>query len=75
MMAVTNALLLSQNLNLALLCRNQFLLLCKKKIFHPSCAIFEGAGKCSAGASSSIDVEPTYSESWSEVAKAVLTGY
>lgn len=63
MIAVTDELLPSQNLNLALLCRNQFLLLCKKKVFHPLHAILETADKRGAGASSSIDVEPTSSES------------
>lgn len=63
MMAVTDALLLSQYLNLVLLCRNQFLLLCKKKVFHSLRAILEAADKSGAGASSSIDVEPTSSAS------------
>lgn len=69
-MAVTDASLLSQNLCLALLCRNQFPLLCKKKVFHLLCVIPEAADKW---CSSAIDAEPTCSESWSEMAKAELT--
>lgn len=73
-MAVTDALLLSQNLYLALLCRNQFLLLCKKKVCNPLGVILEAADKCGAGAGSAIDVEPTCSGSWSEMTNTVLTG-
>lgn len=75
MMAVTDAFLLSQNLYLALLCRNQFLLLCKKKVFHPLHVIPEAADKCTTGAGSSIDAEPSSSESCSEMTNAVLTGH
>lgn len=74
-MAVTDVLLLSQNLYLALLCRNQFLLLCKKKVFHPLHVLPEAADKCAAGAGSSISVEPTSTESCSEMTNAVLMGH